>query len=310
MEQQRITILGANSFLARNLIHQLNVAEGCLFLYDIHDFQKDARKNYKKIDFGNREEIKSKVNLDVDLIYIFIGLTGTKTGFSSYEKFIAVNEIYLLNVLSLLAESKSHAKVIYPSSRLIYESSNVPIRENCALAPLTIYAVTKIASENYLRLYSKVFKISYTIFRIGVPYGTIIDNAQSYGTYEFFTTQAKEKKEITLYGDGSSRRTFTYIGDICKIMTEVPLLQESDNEIFNIGGDSKTLLDIAKFIAEKYGAKIKFVKWPELDAAIEMQGGEFESSKLARIYPYDYETLETYYRRLEEKTNGKTHQHN
>lgn len=291
MPKIRIAIIGANSFLARNFISQLNRNNYDIFLYDIQEMHSDKENNYKKICLDFRNELLYDVNFDVDLLYVFSGKTGTKEGFENYKEYININEICLLNLLWSCVKSKSRAKIIYPSSRLVYKSSLSPVNEESDLDSKSVYAVTKIACEKYLKIFNDIYGLKFNIFRICVPYGTLIPNISSYGTYEFFTNQAKRGEDIVLYGDGSSKRTFTHIGDLCHILTIAPFLIGSDAGIYNVGGDTKSLHDIAKNIAEQYSVSIKFVEWPELDKKLEVENIIFDSSKLDSIINYKYKKL-------------------
>ena len=101
----------------------------------------------------------------------------------------------------------------------------------------TVYAVNKFACEMYLEQYRKVFDINYCIFRICVPYGTLIENASSYGTAEFMIKSAKEKGMISLYGDGEVRRTLTHMEDLCNILVKYGVSDACINDVFNVGGE-------------------------------------------------------------------------
>ena len=59
-------------------------------------------------------------------------------------------------------------------------------------------------------MYNNMYGIPYTVFRICLPYGTLVPEASSYGTAEFFMKKATAGENITLYGDGKQRRTITY----------------------------------------------------------------------------------------------------
>ena len=115
----KISILGANSYIARNYIYYLNKEhkDSEIKLYGHSDKQIDAYKNYIKIDFSNINEL-NKIDWNTDYIYIFIGKTGTLNGFIEYENFLDINEKYLLHILNKYMEKKSKAKIIFLSTRL------------------------------------------------------------------------------------------------------------------------------------------------------------------------------------------------
>ena len=275
---QEITIIGANSYLARNLIYLMR--DKNLYLYGHREKHADGFANYKHVNlFDSLSSIKA-INMNVDAIFLFSGKTGTS--FENHCEFIDVNEKILLNVLNEYRAQNSNARIIFPSTRLIYSDNNNAL-ENDTGELKSVYAINKFACEQYLKLYNHVFGVNYTIFRVGLPFGSFINGASSYGTIEFMLNRARSGENIILYGDGSVRRTLTYIQDICCSMIEGAESQNCANEIFNIGGENYSLLEIAKLIATKYGVKVEFVPYPEIAAKIESGDTVFNSDKLDSI---------------------------
>lgn len=289
MEQKSISIIGANSYIARNLLKILYNEDFIVNLYDRDDKHFDSAKNYTKIDLTSKDSIKN-INFDCDLLYVFTGKTGTLQGFDDYHTFIDVNEKILLNILSVYCELKSKAKIIFPSTRLIYKGNKChKLDEDSEKEFNTIYALNKFACENYLRMYHNIFNIQYCIFRICVVYGTSVENTNSYGTIEFFIGQAKSGKNINVYGDGCQKRTFVHIDDLCNIMIEGGLDNRCVNDVFNVGGsDELSISEIAKKIADTYDVNVNYLDWPELSKKIESGDTIFDSSKLDAIIKYEY----------------------
>ena len=188
----KISILGANSYIARNYIYYLNKEhkDSEIKLYGHSDKQIDAYKNYIKIDFSNINEL-NKIDWNTDYIYIFIGKTGTLNGFIEYENFLDINEKYLLHILNKYMEKKSKAKIIFLSTRLVYKESKKPLTEDMPKDFKTIYAINKFACENYLKMYNNLYNIPYVILRLCVPYGSYKSGKLSYGLMGFFINKAK-----------------------------------------------------------------------------------------------------------------------
>lgn len=282
-----ITIIGANSYIARNMIllvsEQYPDAE--MFLYDAAPKHIDNGMNYRQINILSRESVK-EINMHSDIIFMFVGKTGSAKGFDDYEDFININEIALLNILNEYRRQKANGKLIFPSTRLLYDE-NVNAKEYDIVKNLkTIYAVNKFACEQYLQIYHKVFGVQYCIFRICIPYGTLIPNASSYGTAEFMVKKAEKGEDITLFGEGEQRRTLTYMGDLCNILLLGALCNECLNDVYNIGGEDYSLVEMAELIAEKCGVKVIADPWPEIEGKIESGDTVFDSDKLDKILGY------------------------
>ncbi len=288
----RITILGANSYIARNMILMLhnmilrkeNIE---LFLYDYQEKQLDGRTKYEQIDILDMASVK-QINFDVDILYIFIGKTGTTDGFLNYKTFIDINEKALLNVLTEYVDRKSCAKIIFPSTRLVYKGNSKRIYESDEKQLLTVYAVNKYACEKYLEIYCKVFGIRYIVLRICVPYATMISGVSSYGTAEFMLKKAYNGEDITVYGSGETRRTIVHIEDLCEILLRSAFSEECLNETYNVGGEDYSLLEMAKLVSKKYSVEVVHMNWPDQALKIESGSTVFASEKLDSIITYKY----------------------
>lgn len=286
----KIAIIGANSYLARNFILSLKLKnENNFLLYDIQENQVDDEQDYFQIDFKNPDSLK-KIDFKCQLIYIFSGITGTSNGFDVYDKFIEINEIGLLNVLSEYRNQNSEAKIIYPSTRLVYKGQQGRLKENSEKEFKTLYAMNKYACENYLQMYHRMFGVKYTILRLCIPYGTLLPDTSSYGTIDFFTSLGTQGKDLTIYGDGSQRRTLTHITDLCDVLYLAGLDPSCINDIYNIGGDAEiSIYEIVKIMASKYSVGIKSIEWP--DSALKLESGDtvFDSHKLDSLLGFTYQ---------------------
>ena len=278
---KKIAVLGANGFIGKHIVHYLK-GLGCSSI-ECYDVTHEADlPNYHCLDLTNKEAVNT-VNMDVDYIFMFAGLTGTYAGFDAYEKYISINEIALLNVLNTIRLSSSRPKIIFPSTRLVYKGFDKALKENDEKESKTIYAANKLACEGYLQAYHDSFDIPYTVFRICIPYGNLLSTDYSFGTVGFFIKQASAGKDITLFGGGGIKRTFTHMEDLCHQVIDGAFCPESDGEIYNVGGETLSLHDAAKIIAQKYGVNVTAVPWPERDLRIESDHTYFDDTKIQAL---------------------------
>ena len=278
---KKIGVIGANGYLGKHIVSYLQRH------YDVNVDSYDIvtecdLPNYHKVDLTDKESIKV-LNLDVDYIFMFAGLTGTYNGFNEYEKFISINELGLLNLLDAIKNSEYRPKVFFPSTRLVYKGVDKPLKEDDQKESKTIYAANKLACEGYLQAYHDSFDIPYTIFRICLPYGNLLSTDYSFGTVGFFIRQAKAGKDITLYGGGNIKRTFTHMEDLCYQIIEGSFHHESNGQTYNVGGETLSLHDAAEIIAAKYGTKVTEIPWPERDLRIESSHTYFDDTKIRSL---------------------------
>lgn len=286
----RCAVIGSQGFIGRHLVYCLKKQGHDVMSYDLNE-EKDRR-----VDLTDRFSAY-RIDLSVDYVFMFAGRMGTYLGFDAYEKFLITNELGLLNLLDAIRQSAFRPKVVFPSSRLVYNGCDKPLKEDDEKDCKTVYAVNKLACEGYLRAYSDSFDIPFTIFRICVPYGNLLSADYSYGTVGSFIEQAKNRKEITLYGGGAVKRTFTHIEDLCYQVTYGAFHPDSTGNIYNVGGESFSLHDAATIIAGIYGAKLTAVPWPGKDLRIESGHTVFDDSKIQSLLNIKS------YRRLEDFAN-------
>ena len=278
---KKIGVIGANGYIGKHIVSYLQRH------YDVNVDSYDIvaecdLPNYHKVDLTDKESIKG-LNLDLDYIFMFAGLTGTYNGFNEYEKFISINELGLLNLLDAIKNSEYRPKVIFPSTRLVYKGIDKSLKEDDLKECKTIYAANKLACEGYLQAYHDSFDIPYTIFRICLPYGNLLSTDYSFGTVGFFIRQAKAGKDITLYGGGNIKRTFTHMEDLCYQIIGVTFHHESNGQTYNVGGETLSLHDAAEIIAAKYGIKVTEIPWPERDLRIESSHTYFDDTKIRSL---------------------------
>jgi len=278
---KKIGVIGANGYIGKHIVSYLQR------YYDVNVDSYDIvaecdLSNYHKVDLTDKESI-TVLNLDLDYIFMFAGLTGTYNGFNEYQKFISINELGLLNLLDAIKNSEYRPKVIFPSTRLVYKGVDKSLKEDDLKECKTIYAANKLACEGYLQAYHDSFDIPYTIFRICLPYGNLLSTDYSFGTVGFFIRQAKAGKDITLYGGGNIKRTFTHMEDLCYQIIEGSFHHESNGQTYNVGGETLSLHDAAEIIAAKYGTKVTEIPWPERDLRIESSHTYFDDTKIRSL---------------------------
>jgi nucleoside-diphosphate-sugar epimerase len=156
--------------------------------------------------------------------------------------YLRTNTEGTLNLLELMKDF-GVGKFILASTSSLYAGLPLPFDESSNVnTPISPYAASKQAAEAFAYTYHKQFGIDVTILR----YFTVFGPGGRPDMAPFrFVKWILEGTPITLYGDGSQSRDFTYIDDIARgtILSEIPL----GFEIINLGG-GKEPVQINKFI--------------------------------------------------------------
>jgi UDP-glucose 4-epimerase len=280
----RFAVLGSNGYLGRHVALHLQSQGHQVDGYDQHPTSLVPGIAYAPVNLIDPADWEN-VDTQVDALYWFCGLTGTRQGFEHYEDYLATNELSLLHLLDCLRRRGHRPRVVFPSSRLVYRGTPEPLPEDAPKESKTIYAANKLAAEGFLHAYQAAFGIPHTIYRICVPYANVVGQGYSFGTIGAFIRLAREQHTIPLYGGGTTRRTFTHIQDICSQITATAMRPETEGQTFNIAGETFSLADVATWIADRLGARVLTVPWPESELAIESGDTVFDDTHIRALVP-------------------------
>lgn len=278
-------VLGSNGYIARHLVQALVEQSVEIVPCGRSPVSIDKRRNYLQIDIADAQSV-ARLDLEADVLFLFAGLTGTAVGFTKYDEYVRVNQLGLMHVLDAVRRKNPSIRIIFPSSRLVYKGKkDLPLTESSEKEFKTLYALTKFAGEATLEMYRNAFGLTFTTYRICVPYGNLLGGGYSYGTIGFMLDKAMNGEAITLFGDGGQKRTFTHVEDICRSILDTAFSKTTHNQTYNIGGETLSLNQVASMIAQKYGVEVLYKEWNALDLAIESGDTIFDSSKLDALLP-------------------------
>lgn len=128
---------------------------------------------------------------------------------------------------------------VFTSSIAVYGASpKLPMSEDDIPQPEDPYGIAKLAVEQELRVSHEMFGLNYIIFRPHNVYGERQNIGDRYrNVVGIFMNQILQGKPMTIFGDGSQTRAFSYIKDIAPVMAEAIQTPAAYNQIFNIGAD-------------------------------------------------------------------------
>lgn len=289
--KKKILITGSNGYLGSHVAEKLIRDGNNVILSDISNSSIIDCSCYIQDDLLKPKSL-IKILKDIDIIFFFTGRTGpANDSFMNPHEFIVGNEVTLTNLLKEVRKLKKKPRIIFPSTRLIYQGSEKSsIDEDSKLEAKTVYAVNKIACENYLDLYQRCFGISYTIFRISLPYGSYVkSNKISHGVMSFLLDKAQKGEDLSIFGSGEQRGTFTHINDLVNMLLLGSFTHKTINKTYNIGGKNiLNMQEVINAISIKYNVNASKVPWPDIYFFAEHGDIIFNSSKLKEEIDYDY----------------------
>lgn len=197
---------------------------------------------------GNTYDIDVIKELDKYKIENIYHIAGQSGGITSYDDPVYDMDSNIKSTLLLLDYAVKYKckSFVYASSMSVYGDENsCPVTENDTIKPKTFYAIGKMASENYMRIYAEQFGIKCTALRFCNVYGPgqNMKNLRQ-GMVSIFMSQAIDNRHIRVLGSEKRFRDFVYIDDVVKACITAANGQEKEKyNVYTIATNKKTTVE-------------------------------------------------------------------
>jgi nucleoside-diphosphate-sugar epimerase len=169
-----------------------------------------------------------------------------------------------VNVL-IAARDAGARRVVFASSSSIYGSAEeLPKRESTGPQPISPYAISKLAGENYCHSFFELFGLETVALRYFNVFGPRQDPDSQYAAVvPKFILAFKAGQSPTIFGDGEQSRDFTYVGNVVEANLAALAKPDVGGRVYNIAcGQRTTLNELAALIREQTGAVVDAVHGP------------------------------------------------
>lgn len=203
----------------------------------------------------------------------------------------AVNIDGTLNILEA-ARQAGVRRVVYACSSSVYgESPVLPKVETMKTDPLSPYAVTKLAAEEYCKVYYRLFGLETVSLRYFNIFGPRQDpNSQYSAVIPLFIKAVLKNKKPVIYGDGEQSRDFTYIANAVSANLKACTAPDAPGKSYNIAcGRKFSLNHILKMLGEIVGRDIKARHVDPRPGDIKHSLADIEAAKADLEYSPDFD---------------------
>ena len=191
----------------------------------------------------------------------------------------------LIGSINLINASVRHEVkcFVFTSSIAVYGALEPPMREDMRPMPEDPYGVAKFAVEMDLYAAKHMFGLDYVVFRPHNVYGEYQNLGDRYrNVVGIFMNQLMQGKPLSIFGDGSQKRAFTYVGDIAPIIARSASMPSAYGEIFNVGADKPyTVNELATLVMDAMGKQGELA---HLEARNEVTFAFSDHSKARKVF--------------------------
>lgn len=267
-------VTGCAGFIGSHLTDRL-LAEGykvdgidCFTDYYSRDLKErniaEALKN-ENFNLIERDILDITRFPEVDYVFHEAAQAGVRGSWGKNFEVYTRNNIEATQRLLEHYKDKPLKKFVYASSSSVYGDAKLPMSEDSVPKPVSPYGVTKLAGENLCYLYWK----NYGIPCISLRYFTVYGPRQRPDmAINKFVKAISNGDEITIFGDGTQTRDFTFVSDIVNANV-LAAESECSGEVFNVGGGSRiSVNELIRAMEQIIGKKanIKFCDAQKGDA--------------------------------------------
>jgi UDP-glucuronate 4-epimerase len=231
--------------------------------FNIRDFKTNPNFHlfYNDIAVTSPQELCALMPGQVDAIVHIAAKAGVRPSIQNPLAYQQTNVIGLQNILDF-AKEKNIKQFVFASSSSVYGiNDHFPWKEDEQLQPISPYAMTKLSGEMLGHVYNKLYGIRFIALRFFTVYGP---SQRPDLAIHKFTKAILKGEPITMYGDGSTSRDYTFVDDTVQGIIAAIKYDKSDFEIINLGNNySISLKELIAAIEEVIGKKAFIEQLPE-----------------------------------------------
>ena len=289
---RRVLITGAAGFIGSHLMERLLARGDCVVgLDDFNDYYDPAIKRRNVAEALENERFKlyeADICDEAALRHIFelerpdvvvhlAARAGVRPSLKDPNLYHRVNVIGGQHVLDACRDIRPSHLVFASSSSVYGGSTDVPFKEdNPVHRPISPYAATKRMNELQAHVYSHVYGLNVTMLRFFTVYGP--RQRPDMAIY-MFTKAILEGKPVAMFGDGPTRRDYTYIDDIIDGLVRC-VDRPFCYEIFNLGEHHTTSLrELIDLIAKHCGKPARIEQEPKQPGDVEITYADIDHAR-------------------------------
>ncbi len=288
----KILITGGAGFVGSHLCDSL-ISNGHEVIIFTRNLQKNQNISHildkitiESVDVTDSSKLEKKI-LDVkpEIIFHLAGQTSHKLSFENPLYDIDANAKSTLTILETLRKSELNSRFILGSTFVVIgRSESLPINEDSPCNPTSIYGASRLASENYCKIFNQVYGLDIVTFRITNSFGPREQHlTPEKNAINFLIYNASKGKEITIYNKGKFFRDVIYIDDVISGLDTIMNKGKKGN-LYWISSNKKTWFsEIGSILEEKTNGTVLYGEATEYNKKVDVGNFLVDNSKLKSL---------------------------
>jgi len=294
-----ILVTGGAGFIGSHVCEMLlSKGENVVCLDNINDYYNPTYKEknleglenpafkFYKADIREFEAVKEVFEKeDIHKVVHLAARAGVRP---SIEQPLLYEEVNIKGTINMLECARQHdvKNFVFGSSSSVYgDVKEVPFREDGPVSPISPYGATKRAGELFCYAYHKLYGMNVTCLRFFTVYGP--RNRPDMAIFKFVDA-AYKGETIKVFGDGTSKRDYTYVGDIAAGIVAASERDLGFEEINLANSRTVALTELISTIEEKTGKKMNLEHIPDQLGDMEITSADI--SKARELLGYEPKT--------------------
>ncbi|MFW5918638.1 MAG: NAD-dependent epimerase/dehydratase family protein [Halanaeroarchaeum sp.] len=281
LEGATVLITGGAGFIGSHIAEGLAGRTDVRVLDDLSSGTADDVPPVATLYVGDirDDEVVADAMAGVDVVFHEAAVVSVDESIDRPVETDAVNVGGTLSVLE--AARREDARVVFASSAAVYgHPDRIPVGEGDRTNPESPYGVSKLAADQYVRLFADLYDVPTVSLRYFNVYGPRQSGAYA-GVVTAFVDQARAGGPITVHGDGEQTRDFVHVDDVVRANLHAATT-DAVGRAYNVGtGSSVTIRDLAEQIRALVNPAVDIVHTDPRDGDIDESRARTERARSA-----------------------------
>ena len=285
----RIVVTGGAGFIGANLTRALLHAGDAVVVVD--DFSTGRRGNLHGLDVMLLEgsvldrAILDKAMVDADAVVHLAALPSVPRSIKDPVASHHANATGTLEVLEAVRRAGSPHVVVASSSSVYGANPELPKHEDMRVAPMSPYAVSKLATEAYALAFARCYGLDVLAFRFFNVFGPLQPAGHAYAAViPAFIDAAVAGRPLPLQGDGSQSRDFTFVGSVGSVLTDAVHRRVTCEQAINLAfGGRTTLAELIAMLEQELGHAVSVDSQPPRPG--DVPHSQADAGRLRAMFP-------------------------